>query len=103
MSPGWTGFANHIAFSIAKSGINLSKEDNNIQTNEDEEDSGSIKAEGVCLREWWDDYTELKQFPHKEIEELVHEERSHLSRCMFESEQFREKYGDSLIDRKSVV
>ena len=74
-------------------GGDAGKEDNNIQTNEDEEDSGSIKAEDVCLREWWDDYTELKQFPHKEIEELVNEERSHLFRYMFESEQFREKYG----------
>ena len=78
-------------------GGDAGKEDNNIQTNEDEEDSGSIKAEDVCLREWWDDYTELKQFPHKEIEELVNEERSHLFRYMFESEQFREKYGDSLM------
>ena len=73
------------------------KEDNNIQRNEDEEDSSGIKVDDVCLKEWWDDYTELKRFPHKEIEELVHEERSHLFGHMFESEQFREKYGDSLM------
>ena len=32
-------------------GGDAGKEDNNIQTNEDEEDIGSIKAEDVCLRE----------------------------------------------------
>ena len=74
------------------------KEDGSTNGKEPEEhtdDESRAERREVCLFEWWCDYWALKEFPHKEIEELVEEPKSTVFRYLSLAEELREKYGDS--------
>ena len=49
----------------------------------------------MCLQDWWFKYTELKEYPHQDKNELIKLPKSVLLKYLYRSEMFRETYGDA--------
>ena len=63
--------------------------------NDDDKGKNEVEEREICLNDWWSAYTDLREFPHQDIEQLVEEPKSKLFRCLFHAEEFREEFGES--------